>query len=121
MLAMHRAKKCGAHCWETDLRLSREGELVIFHDPTLERTTDVASRKKFQSRKPWKIDHFTAAELQELDAGSWFLADDPFGTVASGEVTIQERVAIRVQKIPLLQEVLESTSNLLIRLLVTLP
>ena len=109
MLAMHRAKKCGAHCWETDLRLSREGELVIFHDPTLERTTDVASRKKFQSRKPWKIDHFTAAELQELDAGSWFLADDPFGTVASGEVTIQERVAIRVQKIPLLQEVLEFT------------
>ena len=106
---MHRAKEWGAHCWETDLRLSRDGELIIFHDPTLERTTDVASRKKFQHRKPWRTDHFTAAELQELDAGSWFLTDDPFGTVASGEVIAEERSAIRGQKIPLLQEVLEFT------------
>ncbi len=67
------------------------------------------AEKKFQHRKPWRTDHFTAAELQELDAGSWFLTDDPFGTVASGEVTIQQRVAIRGQKIPLLQEVLEFT------------
>lgn len=109
MLAMHRAKECGAHCWETDIRLSKDGELVIFHDPTLERTTDVASRTKFQSRKPWRTDLFTAAELQELDAGSWFLTDDPFGTVASGEVTTEERAAIRGQKIPLLRDILEFT------------
>lgn len=109
ILAMHRAKECGAHCWETDVRLSGDGELIIFHDPTLERTTDVASRKNYQSRKPWRTDHFTAAELQELDAGSWFLTDDPFGSVASGEVTTGERAAISEQKIPLLREILEFT------------
>lgn len=127
ILAMRRAKECGAHCWETDVRLSRDGELVIFHDPTLERTTDIASRKKFRSRKPWKTDHFTAVELKELDAGSWFLTDDPFGTVASGEVTAEERAAIRGQKIPLLKEVLEFNRihhfpvNLEIKSLDTLP
>ena len=127
MLAMHRAKEWGAHCWETDLRLSRDGELIIFHDPTLERTTDVASRKKFQHRKPWRTDHFTAAELQELDAGSWFLTDDPFATVASGEVPAEEKAAIREQKIPLLREILEFTGahhfpvNLEIKSLDTLP
>jgi len=109
MLAMHRAKECGAHCWETDVRLSRDGEPIIFHDQTLERTTDVSSRKDHQNRTPWRTDHFTAVELQDLDAGSWFLADDPFGTVASGEITIEERAAIQGQKIPLLQEVLEFT------------
>ena len=111
ILAMRRAKECGAHCWETDVRLSRDDELIIFHDPTLERTTDVASHKKYRSQKPWRTDQFTVAELLELDAGSWFLADDPFGTVASGEVTMEERAVIREQKIPLLREVLEFTKK----------
>lgn len=109
MLALRRAKEVGAHCWETDVRLSRDGELIIFHDPTLERTTDVAIRKNHQGRKPWRTDQFTAAELLELDAGSWFLTDDPFGTVASGKVTTEERAAIQGLKIPLLQEILEFT------------
>jgi len=55
----------GADALEFDLRLSRDGQLVVFHDPTLERTTDgegpVAQR--------------TLAELKRLDAGARFSRD----------------------------------------------
>ncbi|MCF6187176.1 MAG: hypothetical protein L3J49_06825 [Desulfobulbaceae bacterium] len=111
LLAMQRARECGAHCWETDVRMSRDGELIIFHDPTLESTTDVADREKFKERTPWAVDHFSAAELRELDAGSWFLSDDPFGTIASGEVSVEEQKTIRGRKIPLLREVLDFTGK----------
>jgi glycerophosphoryl diester phosphodiesterase len=111
LLSMRRARECEAHCWETDVRLSRDGELIIFHDPTLESTTDIAIHKAYKDRRPWATDQFTAAELRGLDAGSWFLRDDPFGTIASGEVSPQEQEAIRGQKIPLLHEVLEFTGK----------
>ena len=109
LLAMQKAKECGAHSWETDVRMSKDGELIIFHDPTLESTTDISTREAFKERRPWSVKQCTAAELRELDAGSWFLTDDPFGTIASGEVSLQEQQAIRGQKIPLLREVLDFT------------
>ena len=109
LFALHKAKECGAYCWETDVRLSRDGELIIFHDQTLERTTDIATRTGYRDRSPWSTDHCTAAELRELDAGSWFLSADPFGTIASGEVSRQDQEKIRGQKIPLLHEILDFT------------
>lgn len=109
LLALEKAREHGAHCWETDIRISRDGELIIFHDKTLKRTTNVAACKAFQDRQPWPTDHFTVNELRELDAGSWFLTEDPFGTVASGEVRPEEQETIRSQKIPLLREILEYT------------
>ncbi len=108
LLAMTKAKECGADCWETDVRLSRDGEPVIHHDPTLTRTTDIADHPEFKDRAPWPIDLFSTAELRSLDAGSWFADADPFGTIASGEVSPQELAEMHGQKIPLLQEVLNS-------------
>ncbi len=107
LLAMVKARECGAHCWETDVRMSRDGELIVFHDDTLERTTDIATYAAFQDRVDLHVDRFTLGELRQLDAGSWFLAADPFGTVASGEVESGEEKLIRGQKIPLLREVLD--------------
>lgn len=109
-LALKKAKACGAHCWETDVRMSQDGELIIFHDETLGRTTNVASRQVFQNRQPWQADQFTLKELRELDAGSWFLRDDPFDTVANGEVKPEEE-RIKGQKIPLLREILDYTKE----------
>ncbi len=111
LLSMEKAKKCGAHCWETDVRTSSDGRLIIFHDETLERTTDIESNKLFKDRLNRRVDQFTAAELQQLDAGSWFLKNDPFATVASGEVVSGEREKINCQKIPLLSEILEFTKK----------
>ena len=52
----------GAAAIELDCQLSADGELVVIHDETLERTTD--GRGAVGDR--------TAAELLALDAGSWF-------------------------------------------------
>lgn len=111
LLALEKARDCGAHAWETDVRVSREGEPIIFHDDTLERTTDVASHSHFKERRPWHTERFTVAELRELDAGSWFLETDPYCTVASGEVEEEEKNRIRGQKIPLLGDILSFTAR----------
>ncbi len=106
LLAMRKAREWGAHCWETDIRMSSDGELVIFHDETLERTTNVSTHPDFMERADYHLDRFTLDELRMLDCGSWFLADDPYGTVTSGEVGAGKYGEIREQKIPLLSEIL---------------
>lgn len=55
---------------EIDVQRSRDGALVVLHDASLVRTTDV--RTVFPGRAPWRVADFTWRELQELDAGSWF-------------------------------------------------
>lgn len=55
---------------ENDVQRTRDGELVVVHDDTLARTTDV--EQVFPDRKPWPVKDFTAAEIATLDAGSWF-------------------------------------------------
>ncbi len=111
ILALEKAYRAGAHAWETDIRRSADGELVIFHDYTLERTSDVKSRAEFLKRQPWRTSEFTFAELKRLDVGSWFLEDDPFGTVAKGEISEEEFTAIRHQKIPRLADVLHFSAT----------
>ena len=105
-LAMEQARRCGADSCEIDVQMAADGELVLCHDATLERTTDIAEHSEFSDRS-WNLADFTAAELATLDAGSWFLQSDPFGTVAAGEVSEELFSEIRNQKIPLLREVLE--------------
>ena len=55
---------------ENDIQRSADGELVIMHDTTLARTTDV--EQVFPARAPWNVRDFTLAEIKQLDAGSWF-------------------------------------------------
>ncbi len=106
LLSFAEARKRGAHCIETDVRLSMDGELIIFHDTTLARTTDITDRAEFKAMRPWRTEMFTTAQLQRLDCGSWFLRDDPFGTVQNGQVPSEEYDIIRQQRIPLLVELL---------------
>jgi glycerophosphoryl diester phosphodiesterase len=47
---------------ELDARTSKDGELVVMHDATLERTTNGTGL----------VTDYTLAELREMDAGSWF-------------------------------------------------
>jgi glycerophosphoryl diester phosphodiesterase len=55
---------------ENDIQRTADGELVIVHDTTLARTTNV--EEVFPDRAPWNIRDFTLAEIKQLDAGSWF-------------------------------------------------
>jgi len=111
LLALEKARLCGADLWETDIQTTADGELVLFHDCTLERTTDVVIHPEFSDRSPWNLAEFTFAELQRLDGGSWFLQSDPFATLAKGEVSAEDFPAIRSQRISLLRDALNDCRN----------
>jgi glycerophosphoryl diester phosphodiesterase len=65
----------GAAYTETDVRVSSDGQLVLVHDPTLDRTTS--------GHGP--VSALSFAELRALDAGSWF--DRRFGDERIPEFT----------------------------------
>lgn len=62
MAAFEMALEVGSGGIELDVHLTKDGEVVVIHDPTVDRTTDGTG----------KVSDFTMAEIQELDAGSWF-------------------------------------------------
>lgn len=61
---------------EIDVQLSRDGAVIVMHDDTLERTTNVTEIERFKSRKPYRVCDFTLDELCTLDYGSWFYKDE---------------------------------------------
>jgi len=79
LAAFQKAIEVGSDMIELDIQLSQDGETMVFHDETLERTTYTRG----------KVFDYTLKELKKLDAGSWF------GPQFSGE------------RIPTLKEVLE--------------
>lgn len=107
LLALDKARLCGADLWETDIQFSADAQPVIFHDSDLRRTTDIAQIHPQQKRKSHAVAAYTVDQLWTLNAGSWFLRQDPFGTIRSGEVTEIDFAAIERQKIPTLAEVLD--------------
>lgn len=69
LAAVRRAIARDADHVEIDVQRTMDGELVVLHDTTLARTTDV--RRVFPDRAPWLVGDFTAAEVASLDAGGW--------------------------------------------------
>jgi glycerophosphoryl diester phosphodiesterase len=66
MLAFERGRAAGADGFEIDVRLAADGEVVVIHDATLDRTTDARG----------SVSSLTAAQLAKVDAAHWF---DPSG------------------------------------------
>ena len=62
LIAVQAGINKGADMIEIDVHMSSDGEAIVIHDATLERTTNGEGEVK----------DFTTAELQTLDAGSWF-------------------------------------------------
>jgi glycerophosphoryl diester phosphodiesterase len=62
LAAFLKAHELGARWAEFDVMLSACGEVVVFHDETLTRTTNGIGR----------VDEYPYSYLQTLDAGSWF-------------------------------------------------
>ncbi|MEU6845147.1 glycerophosphodiester phosphodiesterase family protein [Streptomyces sp. NPDC046716] len=67
--AVDKADRLGFDWVENDVQRTKDGALVVLHDTTLARTTDV--EQVFPDRAPWNVRDFTAAEIAKLDAGSW--------------------------------------------------
>lgn len=59
--ALQEAVRLGAHMVELDLALTRDGEIVLMHDTTVNRTTNGKGR----------VLDFDLADLKQLDAGGW--------------------------------------------------
>jgi glycerophosphoryl diester phosphodiesterase len=109
LLAARRGLEAGAHLWETDLGVTRDEELILLHDHSLARTTDVARR--FPRRAADPCTAFSLAEIRRLDAGAWFLESDPFGQVAAGILSPAEQAACRGVRVPTLEEALVFTRD----------
>src|SRR6187402_1680552 len=71
----------GADFVEQDLAVTKDGVLICLHDASLERTTNVEElfpdrgtsiSLEGRTRTAWVANDFTLAEIQTLDAGSWF-------------------------------------------------
>ncbi len=80
------AKEQGADGIELDAKLSADGEVVVFHDRTVDRTTQGKGR----------VNQLTLEQLRQLDAGIWK------STIFKGE------------KIPTLAEVFEAVGGKMI-------
>jgi glycerophosphoryl diester phosphodiesterase len=72
LAAFAKAKTLGCAMVELDVRLSKDGVVVVYHDDHLERCTD--AKTKFPSRSSYHVAEFTYTELSNLDAGSWFIS-----------------------------------------------
>ncbi len=99
----------GADLWELDVAMSRDGELFVVHDDTLERTSNV--EEVFPDRRPWSNHLFTLAEIKSLDFGTWFVEKDPFKQIAAGAVSEAEQQSHRGEKAPTLAEALRFTRD----------
>jgi len=86
LAAFRLALEQGAQAIEFDVKLSADGQVVVIHDHTVDRTTDGTGR----------VSGLPLAALRELDAGSWLsAAGAPPGR-------------FRGEKIPTLEEVFET-------------
>jgi glycerophosphoryl diester phosphodiesterase len=67
--AFRLALEAGVDLVELDFRQSADGQLVVFHDPDLDRTTDARLR---WGGKHIRVESKSIAEIRSLDAGRWF-------------------------------------------------
>ena len=63
--AFKKALDLGADGIELDVRLTKDGKLVVIHDRTVDRTTNGTGL----------VNHHTQEEILRLDAGSWFTSE----------------------------------------------
>jgi glycerophosphoryl diester phosphodiesterase len=109
LAAARKALEMGADLWELDVAVTSDGELVVLHDDTLERTCNVA--QLFPARLPWRVWDFTLAEIQTLDCGSWYNETDPFEQIAAGHVSKEEQASFVGEPMPTLRQALEFTRD----------
>ncbi|XP_042270602.1 glycerophosphodiester phosphodiesterase domain-containing protein 5 isoform X2 [Thunnus maccoyii] len=91
---------------EADVAISVDGVPFLMHDRTLRRTTDIV--KIFPDRQTDDASFFNWTDLQQLNAGQWFLKDDPFWTLHS--LSRREKDLIANQSVCSLEQLLKLAS-----------
>jgi glycerophosphoryl diester phosphodiesterase len=101
LAAFRRAETLGSDMIELDVQLSRDGEVVVIHDWTLDRTTTGAGL----------VGEHSLAELRALDAGSWFAPTFEGERVPTlTEVLAEVRLAVNVELKPVGDQGLEAAA-----------
>jgi len=88
--AVRAAIDVGADMAEIDVTLTSDGEVVIIHDKTLQRTTNGGG----------EILQFSLADLGQLDAGSWFsktFAGERIPTLDAMLAEVDDRILLNVE------------------------
>jgi glycerophosphoryl diester phosphodiesterase len=88
--AFRAAIDAGSHMIELDVHLTRDNEVVVIHDDTLERTTNGKGN----------VAEKTFAELERLDAGAWFnprFAGERIPTLAEVLEIARGRIRINIE------------------------
>jgi glycerophosphoryl diester phosphodiesterase len=110
IIAARKAYEAGADMWELDTTMLADGELIIMHDDTFQRTTNIAA--VFPERADDLIGSFTSAEVAKLEAGSFFIKSDPFGQVAAGNISPDDRMSYLKEPVPTLEQALLFTKDM---------
>ncbi|KAK1800748.1 hypothetical protein P4O66_005946, partial [Electrophorus voltai] len=79
IMSFNKALQQKVIAFEADVTISMDGVPFLMRDHTLRRTTDVASR--FPGRQHEDASLFNWTEIRSLNAGVWFLRNDPYWTV----------------------------------------
>lgn len=90
LAAFRQAIEVGADMFELDVLLSKDGRVIVIHDDTLDRTTDGVG----------PVSALTLAQLQELDAGSWFspeFADERIPTLEETLALAKNRILVNIE------------------------
>ena len=105
LVSFERGVLGGAQAIEMDVHRAASGELVVFHDPTLDRTTDGSG----------PVEAMSLPELQRLDAGYRFTLDHgrsfPFRASGVGIPTLDQAVEA-CGDLPLIIEVKSAAAGL---------
>ena len=107
--AANQAFKNNADLWETDIAVTRDEQLILFHDKSLQRTTNIAT--VFPKRKNEMYTQFTLAEIRRLDPGFHFIEHDPFGEINRGSISKETLASFKEEKVPTLEEALNFTKE----------
>lgn len=96
--AFKSAVEAGSDLVELDYVHTADGQMLVIHDDTLDRTTD--ADEKWEAQKI-RVDAKTLEECQSLDAGSWFgpefagtklpTLEEAIDVIQDGSVTLIER------------------------------
>lgn len=107
--------RVGAQGWETDVSLTRDNHLVLFHDRNLLRCTDAKDRLGPEHSKrsgEYLLADYPLEQILQLDAGSFFPDTDPFSTIGNGQMGAIDPETYRGEKIPTLDQGLALTRDL---------
>lgn len=115
LYAFRTALDKGADVLELDVHATADGELVVLHDTTVNRTTNGAGR----------VDALTLQQIRALDAAHWFVpgcgtchgqdaAAYAFRGVATGERPAPDGYTAADFRVPTLREVLETFPGVLL-------